>query len=51
MNHPLKTVPAVTTTNDLDYPTWQRGGNAFATLVARLCLSKLARWANTALQT
>ena len=25
-------------TNDLDYPTGQRGGNAFATLVARFAL-------------
>ena len=28
----------VDTTNDLDYPTGQRGGKAFATLAARLAL-------------
>ena len=27
------------TTNDLDYPTGQRGGKAFATLVARFALA------------
>ena len=45
MNHTPNTVATlaslanVNTTNDLDYPTGQRGGKAFATLVARFALA------------
>ena len=44
MNHTPNTVATlaslanVNTTNDLDYPTGQRGGKAFATLSARFAL-------------
>lgn len=32
------TLDTLASTNDLDYPTWQRGGKAFATLGARFAL-------------
>ena len=39
MSTTLDTVATVNTINDLDYPTGQRGGKAFATLAARYALA------------
>ena len=39
MNASPDTVVILDTTNDLDYPTGQRGGKAFATLAARFALT------------